>query len=87
MKRKHQKNWQYVYLFQFGAIRRIRACPTRMDTMWRDEMGLEYPNHMIRTELTDPRHIALFKRCERERRLEREAVQRLIHPENYTEDT
>ena len=78
--------YQTVYLFQFGAIRRIRAYPTRQGTMWRDEMGREYPNRMIRAELTDPRHIALFAECEADRQAERTATQKLIHPENYKED-
>ena len=77
--------YQTVFLFQHGAIRRIRAYTTRMGRMWRDEMGLEYPNRMIRAELTDPRHIALFAECEAARQADRTAIQKLIHPENYNE--
>ena len=80
------KHWQDVYLFQFGSIRRICAYPTRQNTMWRDELGREYPNRMIRQQLTDPKHVELFERCERDRQAERTDVQKLIHPENYMED-
>lgn len=84
MSRKN--DWQDVYLFQFGSIRRIRAYPTRQNTKWRDELGCEYPNRMIRQQLTYPKHIALFEQCERDRQYERTAVQHMIHPENYKED-
>jgi hypothetical protein len=76
--------YETVYLFQFGAIRRIRAYPTRQGTMWRDEMGLEYPNRMIKLELT-PAEAAIFDRCEADRQADRAALQKLIHPENYEE--
>lgn len=73
-----------VYLFQLGAIRRIRAYPTRQGAMWRDEMGLEYPNRMIKQELT-PAEAAIFDQCEADRQADRTALQKLIHPENYEE--
>ena len=76
--------YQTVYLFQHGAIRRIRAYSTRMGRMWRDEMGLEYPNRMIKLELT-PAETVHFNQCEADRQAERTALQKLIHPENYEE--
>lgn len=77
--------YQTVYLFQHGAIRRIRAYPTRQGTMWRDEMGLEYPARMVKFELS-PAEAAIFDQCEADRQADRTALQKLIHPENYKED-
>ena len=79
-----QHPYKPVYLFQHGSIRRIRAYPTRQGTMWRDEMGLEYPNRMIKSELS-PAEAAIFDRCEADRQADRTALQKLIHPENYKE--
>ena len=79
-----KKKWETVYLFQFGAIRRIRAYPTRQGTMWRDEMGLEYPARMVKSELS-PAETVHFNQCEAARQADRTALQKLIHPENYQE--
>ena len=68
--------YKTVYLFQHGAIRRIRAYPTRMGRMWRDDMGLEYPARMVKFELSP---------AEADRQADRTAIQKLIHPENYKE--
>ena len=78
------KHWQTVYLFQHGAIRKIRAYPTRMGRMWRDALGIEYPARMIKPELSTP-EIARFNQCEAVRQVERTAIQKLIHPENFKE--
>ena len=76
--------YQTVYLFQHGAIRRIRAYSTRMGRMWRDEMGLEYPARMVKSELS-PAETDHFNQCEAARQADRTALQKLIHPENYEE--
>lgn len=67
------KLWQNVYLFQHGAIRCIRAYPTRMGRMWRDELGREYPVSMVKTELTDPRDISKYEETQRLHQAERNA--------------
>lgn len=79
-----QHPYKPVYLFQHGSIRRIRAYPTRMGRMWRDDMGLEYPARMVKTELS-PTEAVLFNQCEAARQADRTAIQKLIHPENYKE--
>lgn len=68
-----KKKYQDVYLFQHDSIRRIRAYPTRMGRMWRDELGCEYPVRMVKAELTDPKDIAKYEDCERYRKKVRKA--------------
>ena len=77
--------YQTVYLFHAGGIRRIEAYSTRMGRMWRDEMGLEYPARMVKSELS-PAETDHFNQCEAARQADRTALQKLIHPENYEED-
>lgn len=68
-----KKKYQEVYLFQHDSIRRIRAYSTRMGRMWRDELGREYPARMVKTELTDPKDIAKYEKCEQIRKADRKA--------------
>lgn len=76
------KTQKYIITKNGIFLRPVKPVNRNGKQFYRDEMGQEYPDHMVRDSLTEKQRIQFeAARCELLKR--EEQFDRLVHPENY----